>query len=111
MKLTHSIILPALCWTARLASAASAHIYFHDPQSQPRTEPQSRSLEPVAARLVLAQRAGVEGYHSSDLLRAEVIDAINDYGVRTPLFAAADSSVKKAFILLEGESEAEGRKR
>ena len=88
MKLT---LLPAvLCWsTLHLASAATpeAHVYIYDPQSQePRPDLESRSLSPAAARVVLAQRAGVEDYHSADLHNADVIRAINDFGVRTSLF-------------------------
>lgn len=102
MKLANSLLLPAICWSARLAAAATAHVYTHDPQSQPRSESPSTTLDPVAARLVLAQRIGVEDYHSSDLTRKEVIDAINDYGVRTPLFAQQQQSrPKKAFIMVE----------
>lgn len=107
MKLSQSLILPALAWCARSAAAATAHIYVHDPESQPRHDTSSRSLNPVPARLVLAQRAGVEDYHSSDISREEVIDAINTYGVRTPLFAA-ESRPHKAFILVEGESDPAG---
>ncbi|EME43897.1 hypothetical protein DOTSEDRAFT_71638 [Dothistroma septosporum NZE10] len=102
MKINISTIIPALCCTAQLVAASSAHVYIHDPHSQPSTE--SRTLEPVAARLVLAQRAGVEDYHDADLLRQEVVKAINDYGLRTHLFEA-DSTVKRAMFLLEGESD------
>lgn len=109
MKLSQSVILPALCWTAPLAAAATAHVYIHDPQSQPASETTSRSLEPVPARLVLAQRAGVEDYHNADLSREEVIEAINEYGVRTPLFAIADKSTRKAFLMLEGQEDPSGK--
>ena len=107
MKLTTATIIPALCYTAQLVAASPAHVYIHDPQSQPSGE--SRTLEPVAARLVLAQRAGVEDYHDADLSRKEVIEAINDYGLRTHLFEA-DSSIKRATFLLEGESDPAGEK-
>lgn len=110
MKLSQSVVLPVLCWSARLAAAAKAHIYIHDPQSQPRHDTPSRSLNPVPARLVLAQRAGVEDYHSADISRGEVIDAINAYGLRTPLFAAL-SNPHRAFILVEGESDPVGTMR
>lgn len=107
MRLSQNLILPALCWSARLAAATTAHIYIHDPESQPRHDTPSRSLNPVPARLVLAQRAGVEDYHSADISREEVIDAVNTYGVRTPLFAA-QSRPRRAFILVEGESDPAG---
>jgi hypothetical protein len=103
MKLTVSALLSGLCWTAELATATSANIYTYDPQSPARRQP--RSLDPVAARLVLAQRAGVEDFHSADLDNEDVISAINDYGVRTPLFGQEASLLKKAVILLEEDGE------
>ena len=104
--------IAALCWTARLASAATGHVYITDsarPQSQPRGE--LRSLQPVPARLVLAQRAGVEDYHSADLGDESVREAINEYGVRTTMFE--DNSLQngrrqRAMILVEGGEDAEG---
>lgn len=102
MKVNASALLSGLCWTAQLVSADSANFYTFDPQSPPR--PQSRSLSPVAARLVLAQRAGVEDYHRSDLDQEDVIAAINDYGVRTPLFGD-EKTLGQAVILLEEDGE------
>lgn len=101
MKLTSPLILPALCWSAQLAAASTAHVYTYDPRSQPRPETRSNALEPILARLVLAQRAGVEDYHRSELGREDVIDAINAYGVRTPLFEDKKSRHKRAVILVE----------
>jgi len=101
MKVSTSALLSGLCWSAQLVSAQVANIYTFDPQSPPR--PQPRSLSPVAARLVLAQRAGVEDFHRADLDQEDVIDAINDYGLRTPMFASG-LAVKKAVILLEDEA-------
>lgn len=102
MKGTTPALLSGLCWSVRLASAATASFYTYDPQSPPR--PHSRSLSPVEARLVLAQRAGVEDFHSVDMEKGDVIAAINDYGVRTPLFGDAES-LKTAVILLEDDGE------
>ena len=47
----------------------------------------------------------MEDYHKTDLLRQEVIEAINDFGKRTPLFARSDAGRNNAFILLEGVTE------
>ena len=106
MKLSLPTILPALCWSASLASAASASFYTYDPHS--RSHAQSRTLSPVAARLVLAQRAGVEEYHSADLDREEVIDAINDFGVRTSLFEE-ETHKRSTFIYLDGVKDTTGK--
>ncbi|EGP88235.1 unnamed protein product [Zymoseptoria tritici ST99CH_1A5] len=102
MKLSASTILPAL---AHLASASTARIHIHDPQQR---DVQSRDVSPVAARLVLAQRTGVEDYHNADLEQDDVIDAINDYGLQTPMFAdKAAGCERKAFLLYEGEEHIE----
>jgi hypothetical protein len=54
----------------------------------------------------------VEDYHKLDLFREEVIDAINAYGVQTPLFPTEDDEhIKKAFILVEDLPEPEGMQR
>lgn len=102
MKVSTSALISGLCWTAQLVSAQVANIYTYDPQSPPRPHP--RNLSPAAARLVLAQRAGVEDFHRADLDQEDVIAAINDYGLRTPLFAS-ELGLKKAVILLEEDGE------
>ena len=100
MRLISSFILPALCW--RLANA-SGHVYIYDPDRiEQRRE--ARTLSPIAARLVLAQRGGVEEYHSTDLQSEEVIDAINDYGTRTPIFSGQSRGPMRMMIYLEREN-------
>ncbi|KAF2218020.1 hypothetical protein CERZMDRAFT_119593 [Cercospora zeae-maydis SCOH1-5] len=101
MKTTTSILLPVLACAARVAEAATAHVYTYDPHASAARGQSGKDLSPVAARLVLAQRAGVEDYHQLDLMRQEAIEAINDYGKQTPLFAKEDGR-NNAFILLEG---------
>jgi len=52
----------------------------------------------------------VEDYHSEDLVKAEVLDAINEFGVQTPLFGQkAEGARHNAFVLVEGVQDAEGR--
>ena len=103
--------IAALCWTAGLASAAAGHVYILDaarPQLQHSGE--ARSLKPVPARLVLAQRAGVEDYHSADLGDESVREAINEFGVRTTMFEEKDGGRRqRAMILVEGVEDAEGK--
>jgi hypothetical protein len=58
----------------------------------------------------MAQRIGVEDFHSADLQRDDVIEAINDYGLQTPMFSAkAAGCEKKAFLLYEGDEDVEGK--
>lgn len=108
MKLTPTAALAALCWTARLASAATGYVYMSDASHTPQGESKLRALNLTPARLVLAQRAGVEDYHSADLESAEVIEAINAFGVRTPLFGEQDKR-PKAMVLVEGAPDDEGK--
>lgn len=109
MKLTDAATFLTLCWIPEFAAAATAHVYIHDAQPRPRSDAHATTLSPVSTRLVLAQRAGVEDYHRSDLLRAEVIDAINEFGTRTPLFTTEDDGARKAFILVEGDESTESK--
>ena len=98
MRLTSSTLLSALCWTARLASAVQ--IFTFDPELPPSDGERSRTLSPIEARLVLAQRIGVEDYHIDDLLSPGGLKAINDFGVREPLFRDADSYSTIRYIFL-----------
>ncbi|KAK4565356.1 hypothetical protein LTR86_003973 [Recurvomyces mirabilis] len=98
MKLSTSALLPALCWTVRLASAGQVYVY-DAPMDEMRP---AQALSPEAARLVLAQRAGVEDYHSVDLNGRGVVKAINDFGRRTSLLEQPTERRQQAFILLEG---------
>jgi hypothetical protein len=58
---------------------------------------------------VLAQRAHVEDFHSADLDRQDVIDAINEYGVKTPLFGKDSGRVKKALLMVENVAAEQGK--
>ena len=61
-------------------------------------------MTPVQARLVLAQRAGVEDYHSADLLGDGVVECINHYGAEETLFGSGKGKVqgRRAMILANG---------
>ena len=78
----------AVCCTAVFATKPSLRVYAFDPNpNDDRTLiPSPPELSPIAARMVLAQRAGVEDYHSSDLSHDGVIDAINTFGASNALF-------------------------
>ncbi|EMC95248.1 hypothetical protein BAUCODRAFT_123711 [Baudoinia panamericana UAMH 10762] len=105
--LAASALVAVLCWSVRLAGAATGHVYVYDGAEAERQQATaSRSLSPVQARLVLAQRAGVEDYHSADLREDGVLRAINDFGRRRSLFAEQELS-RKALLLVEGVRDAE----
>lgn len=113
MKLTTSAALSALCWTARLVSAGTGHVYIYNPHSSDK-QAESRSLSPDLARIVFAQRAGVEDYHGANVHDSEVIDAINDFGTRASLLREDKQKYNyaeykpKAFIVVEGITHPEG---
>jgi hypothetical protein len=105
MKSTFAVaVLAALCEAA--SAAAAARVFTYDPHTPARPDLDGRELEPVAARLVIAQRACVQEYHSSDLDRQQVIDAINEFGVKTPLFGKQSGRTKTALLMAENVSEA-----
>lgn len=101
MKLTASTLVAAL--TGLAAAATTGNVYTYDPSTAASTT-ERRTLSPDTARLVLAQRAGVEEYHIDGALSEKEIDAINTYGSKTPLFGQ-DERIRKAFILLEGDTQ------
>ena len=104
MRLISSFLLPALCWRLASADDLTGHIYILNPDQAEEPRP-SRTLSPIAARLVLAQRLGVEEFHSADLQDKEVVGAINDYGIRTPIFSdQRKDGTERALLYVEGES-------
>ena len=99
MKLTSTFLIPALCC---VASTAASYVYTYDSHSQPSSnDGETSQLSPVAARMVLAQRTGVEDFHSADLYREKVIEAINKYGLRSSLFGGDDEELRRALYLVE----------
>ena len=71
-----SVLISALCWGVQLGLVAASHVHTYDPQSE--RWGAFWSMTPVQARLVLAQRAGVEDHHSADLLGDGVVECIKD---------------------------------
>lgn len=131
MKIASSILLSTLCWSARLASAAKVHVYTFDSDAVEagrssglfsnfvssvkskitHSADSLRNLSPQDARGVLAQRAGVdadlsdEQYFGSSLGGSSVVDAINDFGLGTPLFG--EKELHSQIILVEVDEETE----
>ncbi|KAK0309284.1 hypothetical protein LTR01_004391 [Friedmanniomyces endolithicus] len=105
MKLATSLILPALSWTARLACATTdARVYICDGRPEEATD---RTLSPTEARLVIAQRAGVEDYHSAELKDGKALEAINVFGRTTSLFGDEDPRTQVEEIVLVGGGDVE----
>lgn len=100
MQLTLSALVATLCWSYRLAAASSSHVYAID---EPATLREGRivddTLSPEIARLVLAQRAGVEDYHGADLEDDVVLRALNNHAARDGLFGGSKST--NVLILVE----------
>lgn len=98
MKLITAALVSAVSCYTELAAAATGHVLTLNPS---RDQPSSsdRALSPETARLVIAQRAGVEDYHVEKALSEEEINAVNDYGVQTPMLSAQKEDEKRTFIL------------
>ncbi|KAI7188698.1 hypothetical protein KC363_g5255 [Hortaea werneckii] len=97
----------AAAFTSLISTAAAdraGHVYIIDQSTQPHSRDAAdlNTLSPASARLVLAQRARVEDYHTSDLEKEGVLDAINKYGVTTPMFTEKRGERLPMFVLLEG---------
>lgn len=90
--------LPAVLW-ASIASASDPRIFTHDPTPLPGPDSPSQPLHPIDARLVLAQRAGVEDYHTKDLFTTERLHTVNEYGSREGLFP--DRFWRRVVLLVE----------
>ncbi|KAI6809426.1 hypothetical protein KC327_g11614 [Hortaea werneckii] len=104
----------AAAFTSLISTTAAdraGHVYIIDQSTQPHTRDAAdrNTLSPVSARLVLAQRAGVEDYHAVDLESEGVLDAINEYGVKTPMFAdSKDERTRKLNMMVLVEEAAQG---
>nr|POF19905.1 putative endoplasmic reticulum membrane protein [Quercus suber] len=97
MKLNNPVtLLSALC----CAASATVQVAIYPVADTPHLE----TLGPTAARAVLAQRLGVDGYHSADLKSSEAINAINEYGLRKSLFGTELGKDTQGFFLVEEES-------
>lgn len=103
MKLILSALISALCWSCRLAAAsADTHVYTFDVGATRETPPYDQ-LRPQEARMVLAQRVGVEYFHAIDLDDAESVKQINAFGRRDRLFSQAKA--ENVLVLVEGIDE------
>lgn len=104
MKLTLCALVAALCWSYRLAAASNSHVYTIDtPAALLEGRLLKTELSPEVARLVVAQRTGVEDYHGADLENDDVLRAINGYAARGGLFG--QRKVEDVLLLVEGTDE------
>lgn len=103
MRVTPSLTawLAVLASSVGLTNANLAYVLTFDPQTaQGKHQIALASLSPQTARLVLAQRAGVEDYHISTLPSDAEIGVINKYGAKSSIFQS-DKPESKAFLLAE----------
>jgi hypothetical protein len=100
MRITQSILLPALYCASKAAASVAGSVYIYDAGKREISD-NGRTLSPIAARLVLAQRAGVEEYHSADIRREEAMQAINDFGTTSQLFGGEDKERQQHIFIME----------
>ena len=108
MRYLTSLAASALLFVshATFASASLAYVLTFDPETaQSKHQISLNSLSPETARMVFAQRAGVEDYHTVFGVSSAEMEAINSYGAKTSMFES--KSQQKAFLLAELEPGAE----
>ena len=110
MKLITATLLSALSCYTELAAAATGHVLTLNPSPSSQDQPanERRTLSPENARLVIAQRAGVEDYHVEKALSEEEIEAINNYGLQTHMLSADKEDARTFILAFVEESAAEG---
>jgi len=109
MKLITATLLSALSCYTELAAAAAGHVLTLDPSPSSRDQPsdERRTLSREAARLVIAQRAGVENYHVEKALSEDEMNAINDYGLQRHMLGANKEDAPTFILAFVEESVAE----
>ncbi|QIW96146.1 hypothetical protein AMS68_001664 [Peltaster fructicola] len=108
MRFTSGVaaVVTLLTCSTQLAAASTAYVLTFEPETANNKHKIALSgLSPSTARVVLAQRAGLEDYHTTHGLTNEEIDAVNTYGLRTKLFH--NNARRRAFILAPLHVEAE----
>ena len=109
MKLITATLLSALSCYTELAAAATGRVITLDPSlsSHEHLSNQHDTLSPETARLVIAQRAGLEDYHVEKALDKEEINAINAHGLQTS--SLSKDNTDRVFILaFVDDEESEG---
>jgi hypothetical protein len=110
MKLITAALLSVISCYTELAAAATGHVLTLDPSlsSQHQPSDERRTLSRETAKLVIAQRAGVEDYYLLSTLNNEEIEAINDYGLQTHMLGASKEDARTFILAFVEESVAEG---
>jgi len=110
MKFITAALLSAVSCYTELAAAATGHVLTLDPSlsSQYHPDNERRTLSRETARVVIAQRAGVENYHVGKSLSDDEIEAINDYGLQTHMLSASKEDARTFILAFVDEDEAEG---
>jgi len=109
MKLITATLLSALSCYTELAAAATGRVITLDPSlsSHEHSSTHQDTLSPETARLVIAQRAGLEDYHVDKALNEKEINAINAHGLQTSRLSK--DNTERVFILaFVDEEDAEG---
>ena len=109
MKLITATLLSALSCYTELAAAATGRVITLDPSlsSHEQSTTQQDTLSPETARLVLAQRAGLEDYHVDKPLNEEEINAINAHGLQTS-WLSKDNTERVFVLAFVDDEDAEG---
>ncbi|RDW87583.1 hypothetical protein BP5796_03277 [Coleophoma crateriformis] len=104
MRISLSLLIPALVGAASAASE-SASVYIFEGQQWPSTS-KPATLTPEEARLVIAQRLDVAEYHGLERTSEETLSYINNYGgSKKSLFESSLAEpASELVIVVEGVS-------
>ncbi|KAH8648088.1 hypothetical protein BGZ60DRAFT_521221 [Tricladium varicosporioides] len=105
MRLSTSLLVPALIGAASATSPASVYIFEGNDQTNPSKAP---TLSPEQARLVLAQRLGASQYHGLGDASDSTISYINQFGgKKESLFLDVEQDQTPELVLIvDGMNEA-----
>lgn len=103
MRLSTSLWLPALASLVQAATSQVGHLYISEPNTSRRI-PETTTVTPETARLILASRLGLDRYHSLGSANEDTINAVNKFGAQQELFTS-DAETPFAILLGQGVSQ------
>ncbi|KAF2221980.1 hypothetical protein BDZ85DRAFT_264696 [Elsinoe ampelina] len=96
--LSLSLWLPALAAAAQVPTDFNGRLYIYD-KSSPSLSNKHAPISHEAARLIIAQRLGVDRYHDGDSISPETMSALNSLGSSSGLFEEKDFRRPLAVLL------------
>ncbi|KAF4555969.1 Hypothetical protein D9617_2g059350 [Elsinoe fawcettii] len=99
--LSLSLWLPALAAAGQVATDFNGRLYIYE-KSSPSLSNKHTPIDHEAARLIIAQRLGVDRYHDTGAISTDTINALNDLGGESSLLQ--DELKRPVAVLLSSEN-------